>query len=1224
VVFMAEQTVPVRRKVALKVLKPGMDTRQVVARFEAERQALALLDHPNIARVFDGGSTPAGRPYFVMELVRGVPITEFCDQNQLTPRQRLELFIPVCQAVQHAHQKGIIHRDLKPSNVLVSRHDTTPVAKVIDFGVAKALGQELTDKTLFTGIAQLIGTPMYMSPEQAGMSDLDVDTRSDIYSLGVLLYELLTGTTPFDKKRFQDAGYDEIVRIIRDEEPPRPSTRLAESTVTRPTVAAQRHTEPARLTKLVRGELDWIVMKCLEKDRGRRYETANSLALDVQRYLADEPVQACPPSAGYRLRKFARRNKWSLVTWSLLGALLLLLVVGIPVTAILRHERDRAIDNQRRAERAEALATAAENEVRLRAHVARAAALRRGRQAGQRFQCLREVAEALKLDPSPEMRAELRTEAIACLALPDLDLSGPRHPWPDHGYWFDFDEAQALYARTDREGNCSVRRVADDVEIHRLPGRGIPYLSRDGKFLAVVGLDVERQDVAGAQVWHLDGGTPRRILSETHGRHVDFHPKGQQVALVYTDGSIGWFELPSGKNLNRLPPDTLTREVVCALHPTEPVVAVTTYFGSVVQLRDVRTAKVLKTLQQGTRPYSVAWNSDGRTLAVGLAEARLIRLYDYPELRVFQTLEISDVAYGLALNHAGDRLISAGWGSHLELFDVGTGQRLFTSRSFQHTRRFSSDDRRLAGAIQDGKLGIWQVADGREYRTLFRKALPEKQGYESLSMSPDGRLIAAAMWDGFGIWDLASGNEVAFIPTGGRGNRVHFEPSGDLLALGSTGLFRWPIVRESGAAGNCVVGPPRRLPLPRGSCLDQSGDGRVIVTCSRAVSAEQVHAGGWILHADRPGQPIRIDAGADIGFITVSPDGRFVVTVPHGTGGSATVWDASNGKFVKRLAERGAGYPRFSLDSRWLSTDLDGGRLVAVDTWEPGPRMGGTGAFTKDGNLLAVPTSTAAIRLVDPATGRELAVLEDPNQDQSFAPVFTPDRTRLIVMSAVRGAHIWDLRLIRRHLAGMGLDWDAPPYPPADPGSKVVPLKVEVRLGDPVQATQSREQRARQAIQSYRRAVKNNADDPMACNNLAWVYLTAPEELRDVKAAVPLAEKAVRLDPGNGVYGNTLGVAYYRDGRYREAADILRANLARQEDWGLAFDLYFLAMSHHKLGETARARDYYDWAGRWPRTDQHLAPGHLEELDMFRAEASELLGVNVGIEIAPPPREIKK
>jgi serine/threonine protein kinase/Flp pilus assembly protein TadD len=327
VVFLAEQTVPVRRKVALKVLKPGMDTRQVVARFEAERPALAIMDHPNIARVFDGGVTPSGRPFFVMELVKGVPITDFCDQNQLTPRQRLELFVPVCQAVQHAHQKGIVHRDLKPSNVLVSRHDTTPVVKVIDFEVAKALGRQLTDKTLFTGVGQIVGTPLYMSPEQAGMSDLDVDTRSDIYSLGVLLYELLTGSTPFTTERFKRAAYDEIRRIIREEEPPKPSTRLSESKGALPSISAQRQTEPAKLTRLVRGELDWIVMKALEKDRNRRYETANGFAMDVQRYLADEAVQACPPSALYRFRKFARRNK-AMIAFTGLVLLILLTVTG--------------------------------------------------------------------------------------------------------------------------------------------------------------------------------------------------------------------------------------------------------------------------------------------------------------------------------------------------------------------------------------------------------------------------------------------------------------------------------------------------------------------------------------------------------------------------------------------------------------------------------------------------------------------------------------------------------------------------------------------------------------------------------------------------------------------------------------------------------------------------------------------------------------------------------
>jgi serine/threonine protein kinase/tetratricopeptide (TPR) repeat protein len=351
VVFLAEQTRPVRRKVALKVLKPGMDTRQVVARFEAERQALAIMDHPHIAKVFDGGATLSGRPYFVMELVRGVPITEFCDQNHFTPRERLELFLPVCQAVQHAHQKGLIHRDLKPSNVLVSRHDTTPVVKVIDFGVAKALGQELTDKTLCTGVAQMVGTPLYMSPEQAGLSDLDVDTRSDVYSLGVLLYELLTGTTPFTKERFKQVAYDEIRRIIREEEPPRPSTRLSESKNTLPSISAQRHTEPAKLTKLVRGELDWMVMKALEKDRNRRYETANGFALDVERYLRDEPVEASAPGAGYRLRKFLKRNKGPVVA---AGLVLVALLAGMAGTTWGILRADQALREAESAQFAEA------------------------------------------------------------------------------------------------------------------------------------------------------------------------------------------------------------------------------------------------------------------------------------------------------------------------------------------------------------------------------------------------------------------------------------------------------------------------------------------------------------------------------------------------------------------------------------------------------------------------------------------------------------------------------------------------------------------------------------------------------------------------------------------------------------------------------------------------------------------------------------------------------
>ncbi|NNM25667.1 MAG: serine/threonine protein kinase, partial [Phycisphaerales bacterium] len=336
VVYMAEQQEPVVRRVALKIIKLGMDTREVVARFEAERQALALMDHPNIARVLDGGATASGRPYFVMELVRGVAITDYCDQNDLGPHERLELFERVCHAVQHAHQKGVIHRDLKPSNVLVTMHDDHPIPKVIDFGVAKAMHTRLTEKTLFTQFQQFIGTPAYMSPEQAQMSALDVDTRTDIYALGVLLYELLTGSTPFDSKSLLDAGLVEVQRIIREDHPPRPSLRI--STTGDAAVARQRGMDVHGLSRRLRGDLDWIVMKAMEKERGRRYATASALADDIRRHLHDEPVTAGPPGTAYRVRKFLARNRAAVV---MVGVVLLALVGAVIGIGLGKIEADR-------------------------------------------------------------------------------------------------------------------------------------------------------------------------------------------------------------------------------------------------------------------------------------------------------------------------------------------------------------------------------------------------------------------------------------------------------------------------------------------------------------------------------------------------------------------------------------------------------------------------------------------------------------------------------------------------------------------------------------------------------------------------------------------------------------------------------------------------------------------------------------------------------------------
>jgi serine/threonine protein kinase len=351
VVFMAEQEEPVRRSVAVKVIKPGMDSREVVARFEVERQTLAIMNHPNIAQVFDGGVTANGRPFFVMELVKGVPITTYCDKNELTTEERLTLFVDVCHAVQHAHHKGVIHRDLKPSNIMVTLHDGKPVVKIIDFGVSKAINQRLTEKTLFTAYGQMVGTPQYMSPEQAEMSGLDVDTRSDLYSLGVVLYELLTGTTPLDAERVRRAGYAEIQRIIQEEEPPKPSVRLSTVGEQLTVIAKHRRVEPQHLRQLVRGDLDWIVMKSLSKERNHRYDSARDFAEDIRRHLQHQPISARPPSALYRLQKFARRNKTLLAILVLVGTVLVVAVVVSLTLAVWANEAEHRAESLLVAER---------------------------------------------------------------------------------------------------------------------------------------------------------------------------------------------------------------------------------------------------------------------------------------------------------------------------------------------------------------------------------------------------------------------------------------------------------------------------------------------------------------------------------------------------------------------------------------------------------------------------------------------------------------------------------------------------------------------------------------------------------------------------------------------------------------------------------------------------------------------------------------------------------
>jgi serine/threonine protein kinase len=458
-VWMAQQTEPVKRSVAVKLIKAGGDSKAVVARFEAERQALALMDHPNIAKVLDGGTTDNGRPFFVMELVKGVRITEYCDARKLTPRQRLELFVPVCQAIQHAHQKGIIHRDIKPSNVLVAMYDDKPVPKVIDFGVAKAAGAHLTEQTLVTGFGALVGTPQYMSPEQATLNNLDVDTRSDIYSLGALLYELLAGSPPFLRKELEKAGMLEILRVIREVEPPRPSTKVSTADAL-PSLAANRSTEPTKLKRQLRGEIDWIVMKALDKERSRRYETANGFAMDIQRYLADEPVLAGPPSAAYRLKKFAKRNKGPVLAAALV---LLALLAGMAgTTAGLVYAEGKRRDAEA-AQKAEADRAAGERQAKLDADKARQEAQRQRDKALQAVDdyFMKVSQNQLLKSPLPGMqplRKELLTAALK--------------------YYQEFAEQYGTDPRLQRELAAAYLRTGQITDLIDSPEQALPSLRK--------------------------------------------------------------------------------------------------------------------------------------------------------------------------------------------------------------------------------------------------------------------------------------------------------------------------------------------------------------------------------------------------------------------------------------------------------------------------------------------------------------------------------------------------------------------------------------------------------------------------------------------------------------------------------------------------------------------------------------------------------------------------
>jgi len=999
VVYVAEQKEPVKRRVALKIIKLGMDTRQVVARFEAERQALALMDHPNIAKVLDAGATENGRPFFVMELVRGIKITEYCDQNKLSTRERLDLFIKVCQAIQHAHQKGIIHRDIKPSNILVTLHDGVPVPKVIDFGIAKATQQDLTDKTLYTQLQQFIGTPAYMSPEQAEMSGLDIDTRSDIYSLGVLLYELLTGSTPFDANELMSQGIDAMRKAIREKEPPRPSTKLSQTLVaanvsslksseTKPTTEEEVRASSRRLLQiketiaLLRGDLDWIVMKCLEKDRTRRYETANGLAVDLKRHLNNEAVAARPPSATYRFQKMVRRNKLAFVA---VTAVAIALLLGIAVST---WQAVRATHAKQ-----EALAAQAQEAVQ-----------RKNAEANEQKAVAAQKAEA-EVELAARQRAYASDMNVAMQALAGSNLGRaqdllnrqrPLAGQKDLRGW----EWRYLWRQTRSDALFTLCQKSE-IESLAVSANGrwlaIGLAHKDGLFV----YDLQTRQ----QVAHLAPGEGRVRAAFSPAESLLAFTSGYLLASENQQATLHLWNAATRQTVAEFPLDGYCAGLAFSKDGRTLVTSTDRGSGQGGQITVWKVSEGTRLASYSSEQFdlnpatSFAATSDLSVAAYGDRNGRIhvIDLHNGKEL--WKVTAAKEYITALAFSPDGKTLASAAGfdESSIRLWEAATGQetgKLEGHTSWVGSLVFWPDGKKLASASADQTLRTWDIAG--------QKCLDVMRGHRlevwRLALLPDEKTLVSASKDGMVcLWDMSvthprqgkitwpdkmlawqfapDSQSILTLDRKGKVARwsgIDFQEKESLLDIATNlevnnkvfycfsrnGRF----LATGSTNGNMFVWDLARRDLWREF---KSGDGRVFPAAflageNRLIGWSRIdnRSFEWDLESNREIQswaaPPTLEGGG------LSPDERLMVEV--GVEGDVS---------VRNLAGQS-------------NTNLP---LDAVEGWSV--------AFSSDGKRLAIASSLGYARVWDTATWREEATLRG-FLNAVFSVAFSPGGQRLI------------------------------------------------------------------------------------------------------------------------------------------------------------------------------------------------------------------------------------
>jgi len=1011
VVYEADQLYPVRRKVALKLVRWGMHSREIAARFEAERQALALMDHPSIARVLDAGSTQDGRPFFVMELVPGVALTTFCDRERLSIRQRLELFVLLTRAVQHAHQKGVVHRDLKPSNVLVARQDGQITLKVIDFGIAKAIGCWLGESTMVTQVGTALGTPAYMSPEQAEMSTFDIDTRADIYSLGVILYELVVGVLPVVPEELGLAAF--LAQLgNREIEPALPSERFLGIGKHAGRVAADRQMTVSELVGELKGDLDWVIAKAIDKDRSRRYESADALATEIRRYLNHQTLQARPPTLMYRLNKFLRRNRPGFAAVCVALAALLAGVVGV-VLGLLQAERSRqeALKQAERASEAEYDAN-----MRLRhALVAQARALRSSRTMGRRSHSLRLLSQAAALGPG----VDLRDEGIASVTLGDLDLVAN---WPkrdDGGVSVDFDDRFEQYAWGILGGDIEITRI-DGVGIPRiLPGFGsdpwVLSFSPDGRYLAVKYQPPDSIRKGCVRVWDtLSGSSLLELPVLPAGTAMDFSPDSRQLALISSHHELIFIDLKEKRERLRR---RLGRSASSIVYRHDgAAVAVSTDDGAVV-VYDTRGGAQINLLQHSGRAFRADWSRDGRLLVAGYSDGTAV-VWDVRNGIALSTLKGHQAEVVRAKFHPRFPLVlTYSWDETTRFWEAYTGRQILSASA--QALDFSSDGR-FVSFVGGDSLGIWRLRYGETLHTYFGH---QGKGPRSLDLTRDGKRFVSGGLDGLMLWDSRFEHPIGGIPTRGVREVFFDDNDQDIFSCGAEGLIRWTLVEKDGT----VRVADRRILSNRPCDYAALGTGGSTVV--------SVHPGNEVLLQSSRGDsaPTRLTGFPGVAHLSLTERGQ-MVAAGNWRGDRTVIWNGKGGEIIQELlpGQTSVGV-LFSPDGQWLATgSIDEYRLWSTQSWTSlmqvrrptrFSHLPGLMAFDDSGEHLAMVIDSQTIGVYSQTLRRLLFTLK-LQEPQGFSSIrFSGDGGRLAASTTANRIHIWNLSNIFRELTLSGLDF---------------------------------------------------------------------------------------------------------------------------------------------------------------------------------------------------------